>query len=166
MHSTCNLEKSSLFFFFLVAYCVNCSNKFAVYCRSLSSSLHSLFPLFFYGARWIATGSTNGCYWLHLWLVNFPNDQVYLSCLFGKEILRLSSGKMPTILKIVSWNYDFLVCMAMLFTSLLSILSWIVTSIFGPLLCIIVSPLFSITLNMWSVIMVETCSVAIHAVIF
>ena len=95
------------------------------------------------------------CYWLHLWLVNVPNDQVYLSCLFGKEILRLSSGKMPTILKIVSWNYDFLVCMAMLFTSLLSILSWIVTSIFGPLLCIIVSPLFSITLNMWSVIMVE-----------
>ena len=42
----------------------------------------------------------------------------------------------------------------------LNILSWIVTSIFGPLLCIIVSPLFSITLNMWSVIMVETCSVA------
>ena len=152
MHSTCNLEKSNLFF--IVAYCVNCYKKSAVYCRSLSSSLHSLFP------------RQMNCYWLHLWLVNVPNDQVYLSCLFGKEILRLSSGKMPTILKIVSWNYDFLVCMEMLFTSLLSILSWIVTSVFGPLLCIIVSPLFSITLNMWSVTMVETCFVAIHAVIF
>ena len=50
MHSTYNLEKSSIFFFFLiVAYRVNCYNKFAGYYRSLLSSLNSPFSLFYYG---------------------------------------------------------------------------------------------------------------------
>ena len=49
MHSTYNLEKSSFFFFLIVAYCVNCYNKFAFYYRSLLPSLNSPFSLFYYG---------------------------------------------------------------------------------------------------------------------
>ena len=56
----------------------------------LSSSLHSIFPLFFYGAEELLLVTP-------FWLVKVSSDQVYLICLLANKFL-FSLDQMPKIL--------------------------------------------------------------------
>ena len=89
MHSTCNLEKSSLFLLQLIVSIV-------------ITSLHFIAEVYHHP-------------YIPFYLFCFMGpDELLLSCLFGKEILRLSSGQMPAILEIMTFLF---VCNVIYLTS-------------------------------------------------
>ena len=117
------------------------------------------FPLFFDGARWIAIGnSTYGCWRFpmtrSIWVVFWQWNSWTLT---GTNANKTKNS----FLKLLTLLFCHLGLCYLCHFLVFYVLNC--NFYFGPLLCIILPLHFSITLNLWSVIMGETCSVAIHA---